>query len=343
MLHKISWLLRNSFRFGIPLGLVVLHFFIIVCYARRWDKVAAITIFPLWAWAAGALLVCLIGSLIFRGRTYKWIALIWVLAVVFGADESKFLLRWNREKPLPGPAQAFEGKKVLRVVSLNCKNMSAVTPEELLPWKPDIVLLQEAPYPQDIANLVKKLWPQGQATHVGAYACAVLSRGRLQPLNAPQSPRVPSNFYTTLPTVLEIDGKHMHVVCVHLQGAVTDLTLHRPETWRKHAANRRSRRFEILDVRTRLAINHWFQQGPVLIGGDFNAPAGDAVFRELGAELKNAFDEVGSGWPNTYPNQSPLVRIDHIYSNAALKPVRAAQVPTTNSDHRMLICDFILP
>jgi hypothetical protein len=62
----------------------------------------------------------------------------------------------------------------------------------------------------------------------------------------------------------------------------------------------------------------------------------------LSPEYKNAFSSIGKGIGNTFTNYFPVIRIDHIYSNPALQPVDASSIKTVHSDHRMLICDFIL-
>ena len=85
------------------------------------------------------------------------------------------------------------------------------------------------------------------------------------------------------------------------------------------------------------------RQHPAIVGGDFNAPAGDAVFDLLkDAGFRDAFAEAGSGWPDTYPNAAPMLRIDHLWVNSPVRPVRAAAVKTVYSDHRMVVCDFFL-
>jgi endonuclease/exonuclease/phosphatase (EEP) superfamily protein YafD len=37
-----------------------------------------------------------------------------------------------------------------------------------------------------------------------------------------------------------------------------------------------------------------------------------------------------------------MLRIDHLWGNARLIPVRGRAVKTVHSDHRMVVCDFII-
>jgi endonuclease/exonuclease/phosphatase (EEP) superfamily protein YafD len=80
---------------------------------------------------------------------------------------------------------------------------------------------------------------------------------------------------------------------------------------------------------------------PTIIAGDFNAPANDVVYRLLEPEFTDAFDEVGTGWANTYHRSLPLLRIDHIYGSEKLVPVRSRAFKRAKSDHRMVVADFI--
>ncbi len=37
--------------FSGPILSLTLHFAVTLCYINRWDKVTAVTVFPLWSWA----------------------------------------------------------------------------------------------------------------------------------------------------------------------------------------------------------------------------------------------------------------------------------------------------
>ena len=88
-------------------------------------------------------------------------------------------------------------------------------------------------------------------------------------------------------------------------------------------------------------------QGPVIIGGDLNAPPSSLVIRHLEQSgLTDAFTEAGWGYGYTYGHSMRLhqsyLRIDHIM----LTPdffVKSARVGgASGSDHRPVIADVIL-
>ncbi len=329
-------------RVGVPVASLGLHFGIVAAYARRWDHAAALTIFPFWAWCLLGLILAGLSWLCYRQRLVLGLCGLWLLTMLIGSDETKPLLRLSAAVPVPGVPPDADGQRLIRVVSLNCRFGNPISAEEVLPWHPDIVLLQEAPSPQALKGLAQKLYPGKEKNVIGGYEVAVVTRGEVQSFVAQMPTGNAPMIMRQLPCSIQLDGRVLHVVCVHLQGAVTDVGLHRASTWESHYFNRLSRREEMKDVRRYLEIQKLMKPAPIIIGGDFNAPAGDAVFRELIPEFVDAYAAVGAGWGDTFPNKTPLLRIDHIYATPQLQPVRSRTVQTVNSDHRMLVVDYAL-
>jgi len=81
---------------------------------------------------------------------------------------------------------------------------------------------------------------------------------------------------------------------------------------------------------------------PIILGGDFNAPAGDAVLRLLRPRLHDAFREGGRGWGNTVLNDLPVLRFDQTWLSGDLRATRVHARKTQRSDHRMVVCDILL-
>ncbi len=79
---------------------------------------------------------------------------------------------------------------------------------------------------------------------------------------------------------------------------------------------------------------------PMILAGDFNATAGDAVFRLLAPRLRDAFAEAGRGWGNTWPKVLPLVRIDQVWISREWQVVNVTAQRAGPSDHRMVVCDL---
>ncbi|MEU7216436.1 endonuclease/exonuclease/phosphatase family protein [Nocardia iowensis] len=82
------------------------------------------------------------------------------------------------------------------------------------------------------------------------------------------------------------------------------------------------------------------QQGPAIVGADFNATRDHAAYRDLlRGRFAAAADQVGAGLLPTFPNDrrwGPIIGIDHVLlADATAQEVRTLSVP--GSDHRALI------
>jgi len=91
-----------------------------------------------------------------------------------------------------------------------------------------------------------------------------------------------------------------------------------------------------------LATAHW-PPAPAIVGGDFNAPAGDGAIRQLAAHYLDSYPQAGHGLGNTFPNKFPVHRIDQVWLSPDLQATRQGTVRTRHSDHRMVIVDFLMP
>ncbi len=89
-------------------------------------------------------------------------------------------------------------------------------------------------------------------------------------------------------------------------------------------------------------LNGAAPDGPLLVGGDFNAPAGDAIYRLLRPRLRDAFAVAGRGWGNTALNDIPVSRIDQVWASDAFRPTAVTARRTAYSDHRMVVADLQL-
>ena len=323
----------------LPLGSLGLHVVIFVSYARRWDKLAALTVFPFWAWGLLGVGMAGFAWLLTRQRLALAVVLLWLGTVFFFSDETRPLLRAWKDRPEPGPpAAAPDGRQVRRVITFNCKAgfFNPAAAREVISWSPDVVLLQESTDPGVLAQVARELYGGNPGDHaVGTEECGIIARGRI--LRS-----VTGNLPNSLSATIQFDdGAMLEVASVHLRGAETDVRLYKREALFKHAVNRLERRAELQKLLTLQTLMNG--QRAALIGGDFNAPAGDAIFRLLKtAGFSDGMAEVGSGWPNTFPNAAPMLRIDHLWNNARLVPVRGRVVRSSHSDHRLVICDYLV-
>jgi endonuclease/exonuclease/phosphatase (EEP) superfamily protein YafD len=309
-------------------------------FLRQPDALAAFTVVPLWLWAGIGIALSL--AAVRAGPRLLPAACLagWLLALMTGADEARGLLRLGHQSPQPGPPATHEGRPVIRVITLNCGLLRFGDPApDLARWNPDIVLLQET-YPSHARHIATSVFG-GHAAIQSHRSNAIASRWPVTPRPSPaDGTRNHRNQHAvvTLP-----DGRDIEVLNLHLVTATTDLRFWAPDAWRSHRNNRRLRREELTRSLAAFGGSGTSPDALAIVGGDFNAPANDIIHRQLAPGLQNAFSAVGTGWGNTYHRRLAILRIDHLYANRHLIPVRSRAHTTRMSDHRMVIADFLLP
>ena len=312
-----------------------LHFFTIVLYIRLPLKLAAITIYPIWVWGAIGLTLSSICFLFFKTRGSLALILIWTFTVLLLADEARPLSRLGVEPLAEAPAPPHAGTRVLRVVTLNCE-YKADPIKAMGDFEPDVIFLQEMPPAYRIKQLIDQVFEgKGDYRYDLRKHCAIIVRGTIH-----NEFRFP-NYRSQLITAEMLNGRKLNLLNVHLISAATNMKLYRRDCWREHIQNRTLRQFEMAYSLAGLKQYTSYPQFPAIVAGDFNAPANDAVHRMMEKEFTDAFAAVGTGWGNTYHRSLPLLRIDHIYSSDKLIPVRSRTFRRDESDHRMVVADFI--
>jgi endonuclease/exonuclease/phosphatase family metal-dependent hydrolase len=329
---------RRHWRY-LPLALLVLSLFLhlitLVLYVRLPLRFAAFTVFPIWVWGSIGLTLASITFLFFRIRISLALILIWLFTILLMSDEAKSIGRIGSETVEAGVPARFADSSVLRVVTLNCAGRAdPITAVES--YVPDIVFLQEIPHAYHLKHLIDKLYSgHGDYRYDSAKRCAVIVRGQI----VNQEPV--AKYRSQLVTAVMPSGRRLQLLNVHLQSAATNLRFYDRDCWREHSQNRLLRQLELTYALQLLKQRTEYPRIPALIAGDFNAPANDAVYKILKPEFNDAYAQAGSGWGNTYHRALPLLRIDHIYGSAHLLPVRARVIECTDSDHRMVVADFV--
>lgn len=301
-----------------------------VCYGFRTDSVAAITVFPHWVWTFPMAFLAWMG---FRDR--KRLHLIILLGwsgfiVLFSENPFRYFQSSN-----PALKKEYVGEqlnKSLRVVSLNCAGGSENAAREVVRLKPDIVFLQEVPGEITIRKLTQEVFGE-KGNFVRGEEAAILAPGIVTPL--PGMPWFAVHAKVELPNGMELD-----VSTFRLKAPVVRADLWNPECWHVQKADRVLRRKQLNQVLN--SIEKGLDNTPSIVGGDFNAPAGDAIFHLMGPGWGDAFEEGGTGWGATMPNEWPIFRIDRIFKSSGIRVVQARTEGTKYSDHRALIVDLIV-
>jgi hypothetical protein len=294
------------------------------CYFWRSDWCVAVTVWPAWVWALPGLLLLSLG---FRRATkIASIALlvVWLIFVAMFTEEPRSLLRGLcRSSPL-------EETQRLRIVSLNCAGNSQAA-REVAAFHPDLVLLQESPSQGQVQALAQSLYGP-RAGVVWGLDASMIADGKLRPVSGhPQR----GDFHFVQAQWQTPAGREMEVISVRLAPNTLRTDLWSPGCWREHSADRRQRREWLRTVAAQL------HDLPCILGGDFNAPGGDAIVEGLKPKLYDVFAEAGRGWGDTLLNDLPIVRIDQIWVNRQLRALDVRAWRTQHSDHRAVVCDLV--
>jgi hypothetical protein len=294
-----------------------------------WDHVAAVTTFPYWSWAfLGTLSAMLAGWLLRPLLRLPWVMLgLWLLATVFFSDNVKQLFRGTIYGRYPDtPARP----NTLRVVTLNCAS-SAAAAGEVMKFQPDILLLQESPVSNKLAQLAHE-WFGDRASFIIGLDCAIVSHYQLRPLE-----RRLSVHYTR--GVLSLStNREILVTSLRLTPPIGRIDLWNPAAWHGYLLDRMLRRQQLTSV---LQAESPTRVEMEIVGGDFNAPANDGIYRMLRG-FKDSHRAAGRRWGHTALNTLPLFRPDQIWTKG-LVPKASFALATKYSDHRMVVADLWLP
>jgi len=308
---------------------LVLFHVILACYAFKPDTFAALTFYPVWAW--GLLGITLsIASFLCKKCIPVFLIISWLAFTLIFAEEPRSLIRsiyisdskWQR---LP------EEKRIV-VISLNCAGGNLGAVREILPYNPDVVLLQEVPPSQeDIQAFAEEMF-EGDAAIAYGPDTAIIVRGELEevPLDKPR------NIFMTQARIRLKSGYESEVICIRLKPPVIDINILSQDCWIKHRDDRKSRRKQIEQIMEQ--VNSIPSKVPIILGGDFNVPARDGCLRALQTMLSDTFSKGGVGWGHTALNSVPLFRVDQIWASSDFNSASVFAKKTKHSDHRMVIC-----
>lgn len=302
--------------------------FHISIFIFRPDFATLWTLFPFWALCLVFLFLSLfIGKGRKSSRALKHIRrysiLGWLAAMIFFSDETTGIMHTGR--------QPAHDAGVIRVVSLNCSVGTPEAAREVSEFRPDLVLLQESPSREEIQNLAHKLWGESGNSLWGVDG-SILVHGKIKPLKLP----IQIAVFATAARV-RIQEKQFVAVSFRFMTPPFRYEIWSPSAWSDLAAHRQVQRVQANSLLA--AVRALEPTLPILMAGDCNAPAGDAIFREFKPALHDAYLEGGVGWCNSFQNDFPVLRIDQVWLSHQWQAKYLVSRRTQNSDHRMVICD----
>ena len=303
-----------------------------VCYAARPPAVVVATILPVWGWLLPGLVLVVLSHSMDRRRRTLLLAGAWVAMTLAFAEEPWGLVTRFRHWPDPSWYEAKAQGHGLRVLTANCAGGNADVVREALAYGPDILLLQESPPEPELAEAVAE---HLNYQFVWGPDASIVVHGEARRVAAPGKRR-------TFATVADARvGRHtIRVIDTHLFLPYCGIDIWRPGAWRsaREAYKSRAEQMETVGV----CLGRAPEGQPVIVGGDFNSPTGDSLFRELKPRLRDSFRVRPIGLGNTITNDFPFSRIDQVWISDDFRVHAVVTRRTRHSDHRLVVADLAL-
>lgn len=273
---------------------------------------------------------------VFVRRAVLFPGLLAVPVVLFGLMD--FHTGWRTRLP------AAKGLPI-RVVTVNVGEQARI-PDEFLSylngWRADIVAIQEC---GPVLPEKLRLMP-GWHTHRSEGLCLVsrfpiraaevMDRASLDRVRSDTDSRVGGAGFVVR-YMLDTPAGPLGFTNLHLETARKGLeTLLDGFDFKRFSANAEIRAIEARRAR------EWVDGGviPMIVAGDFNAPAESRNIRDNWSDLTNAFGVSGSGFGATKYNGWIRLRIDHVLYTSGVRASRSRVGGDMGSDHRPLIVDL---
>jgi endonuclease/exonuclease/phosphatase (EEP) superfamily protein YafD len=289
---------------------------------------AAATLIPAWCWLlAGLLSTILLWRLRHRRLAYTLLVL-WAVFAIGWVDNAASLSR-----AVFAAANSKTPREIglIRIVTLNCDSNERCL-ADLQRVKPDVVLLQESPGQDGLAKLTSQLFGEA-GTFISGGDTAILARGAIR------QPYVDRSQHFVAGTVVLPDRGEVCCVSLRLAPPPSRLDFWNGGFWSDHRDLRNLHRRQLRQVMTH--VREKPSLPPMIVGGDFNTVGLDRALDEMRPQLSDAFDWSGTGWGATGTNDWPLFRVDQVWTDSRLVPIRVFAVKTSSSDHRLVICDAV--
>jgi len=317
----------------VPGGSIALCLAIIFVFWLQPDAFAAVLVLPRWLWIVPGIVLALLGLTRQRKRIAGLAIVLWLLYAIFFVQEFRSLIQLRGRST---SETEHNNSGVLRVISLNCNGGNEMAAAEVAEYHPDLVLFEESPLRPIVENMARKLLGPEAESHCGSDV-SIIARGKLTPIPVDNPASAPFGHAR----IQFASGLTAEVFVVRLQPYNIRADLWSPDCWRKQCAIRKLQRSQFEWIARELEKIP--RNTPIILGGDFNLPAGDKLFDILQGRLRDTFRAGGSGWGDTLDNDIPVLRIDQIWCDEHFRSASVRVHRTKNSDHRMVVCDLICP
>ncbi len=138
--------------------------------------------------------------------------------------------------------------------------------------------------------------------------------------------------------VLNVDGTYIHVISIRLiAGRPKNNTIEENFRWGKYLLTTQMQ--EVDAFTSYLSGLH----GPIIFGGDLNAPPSSKPMRKIQRMATDAYMESHIWGDYTFRTDSPRMRLDYLFCMNQVIPDQAKRPHLMVSDHFPVVADFWIP
>lgn len=332
----------NSFKrwlsFAVSLSLIAVPIVLTFVYYIQPDRLAPVTLVPPWLWLIPGVFITWISNRFTRKSHLYFAFSVWVIFGCLFVEEPRGYLRTAFESP----EQTNRNKDSIRLITLNCNVGKISAVKEVIALNPDIILLQESPPRDALANLTHELFGDTGA-FVYSPDCSIIASGPLEPIAVPKGSHFVHAVYSTLPSDTESSesSTQLDLISLRLSPPVFRTDFVEPGFWSDHTKVRVKHRQQLATLTTH--IKKAAKSKRLVVGGDFNLVPNDGALTPLQAiNLVDSFRTNATGWCNTATNDWPIFRVDQVWTKGKIDVSNHWVRRTRHSDHRMVIVDIKL-
>jgi endonuclease/exonuclease/phosphatase (EEP) superfamily protein YafD len=277
-------------------------------------------------------------------------AIFTIIAITYVAAFGDFSLSFLVQKNKP---EVWTSKKI-SIMALNVQYYSNGLQKVLggiQSLNPDVVLLSENTLSDSLYKIAKRIVRPKQFYMGHSNSTAIISKYpvlEFKEINLPSHEaslsgsndiqdqyRHPYRSFTH--AVLDVEGIHLHVISVRLiAGRPKNHTLEENIRWGRYLMGTQ------LDEVNALIKYVKSLDGPIIFGGDLNAPPSSKPMRKIQALATDAY-MINHFWGDyTFRTEAPTMRLDYLFCMNNAIPINAYRPPLIISDHFPIVAEFIL-
>jgi len=319
---------RRVLILALILGCVV--FFL---YLSQPDWLVPVTMVPPWLWIVPASVVLWLGWWKELRIEWRLLAACTLLFVVSYVEEFRSMTRLRSQPARDWRNDEDTSLNTIRVVSINCNGGNGRCLDEALAYEPDIILLQESPSSEKVAEFAKLAFgEEGNSLWNGD--TSIVARGSIRAVHSQRG----APFVCGLVSLSR--ERNIAVVSLRLSAPAQRLDFWSRHFWVAYKDMRQNHRKQLKDMLAKLDQDKFATRW--VIGGDFNSLAGDGAMSPLRERLRDSFRDAGTGWGGTGTNDMPLFRVDQIWTSQNILPMVVTSRRSQFSDHRLVVADFFV-